>query len=89
MGKEPLIAKIVLFIVKLLGRFENYLMKRLSLYWYAIVTSFIFMALPVIIVWTIFVIALYSPNPFRYMLIWSLILTLTLLCAAIDYIKTH
>jgi len=89
MSKEPIIVRLILFVAKVLKHFEDYLMKRLPLYRYVLVVSFIYITLPVITVWTIFVIAAYLPNPFRFILIWSLILTLTLLCAVIDYIKTH
>lgn len=89
MGKEPLIVRFILFIIKMLGQFMDFSEKKLSLYRYVMITSFIFVILPVITVWIVFAIAAYLPNPFRFILLWSLILTLTLLCAVVDYIRAH
>lgn len=89
MVKEPIIMRVILFVLRAFGRLADYLERKLPLYRYVVVMSFIFLSLPVISVWTIFIIANYLPNPFRAILIWSLILTITLICAVIDYIKTH
>jgi len=87
-SKKTLPIKLVIFFVKLIERIESNLMK-LPLYLYTILMSIVFLALPIILSWTVFSVAIYLPNPYRAILIWGLIVFLTILAGAIEYVKSH
>ncbi|RLI39316.1 hypothetical protein DRO69_14430 [Candidatus Bathyarchaeota archaeon] len=81
---EPLPAKIAFFIVKMVSSFLNKVFKlpfSLALF----VTSFL-ISVPVLAVWTLYVIAHYLPQPWRAMLIWSIYIAVVIFAAAADYV---
>jgi len=85
--EEPFLIKIVLLILNLIDSLQNRLMK-LPLYIYALSTALIFVALPLILVWSIYIIVFtYLPFYFRVIAIWGLFLGIVALCAAIDYVR--
>lgn len=48
----------------------------------------IMLTVPIAGVWTIFVIAYYLPPPLGAILIWTMILSLIVLAAAVDYVRS-
>jgi hypothetical protein len=71
------------------GSFNSLLNKifQLSLFLSVMVTG-ILMILPVVGVWTVFVIGNYLPFPFGAILIWGMAFVLVALAAATDYVRS-
>ncbi len=60
---------------------------RLSLFLSVMLTGIV-LALPVMGVWTIFLLAHYLPYPLMPIVVWTMLITLIALAAATDYVRS-
>lgn len=86
MANLPFIYKIVIFIAGALDSLINKTF-RFSLY-VSVMMIGILLTVPVVGVWTMFVIAYYLPPPIGAILVWTMIFSLIVLAAAIDYVRS-